>query len=463
MNAWSKSRADWTLCIDFGTAFSKAAAAPADAWAHFDPRLVRPLMMDEEGASNPFLLESAVIVEDERLFFGAEAVDRASRLQKRQALRSFKTLLSAPDLERALNTAAPFSVDPHRVFTLGDLIVLYLAYLTYAIECAIAADPVLQGRSENMQRRYATPAWREGREGAAAHATIARLFAEADDVREALGADAFGPDGCTVSAARQAVAAARSVNVDSTPDMGMIFEATAAAVYTSIGLETDASHFIVVDMGAGTTDIAALVRGRDGHLMELSEARVTLNQAGDFVDRILLNLALDASPGLRKPADQAHLWRSMLRHIRDLKEALFHDERASFRHEGRTITLDLKAMARDKDFKVFFQDLARGYEHALNVVRTRALRDFKEQEDRHCRRRRWRWRGGAVHSRSRAPEARRKGASAHIAGDAGLGQLARVLWQSRARVSATGHRHRRGARSGRDAVSSQEWRSACAR
>ena len=36
---------EWTLCIDFGTAFSKAAAAPRDAWTRFDPRFVRPLML----------------------------------------------------------------------------------------------------------------------------------------------------------------------------------------------------------------------------------------------------------------------------------------------------------------------------------------------------------------------------------------------------------------------------------
>ena len=44
---------DWTLCIDFGTAFSKAAAAPTGAWTRFDPATVRPLMLNGAGAGGP--------------------------------------------------------------------------------------------------------------------------------------------------------------------------------------------------------------------------------------------------------------------------------------------------------------------------------------------------------------------------------------------------------------------------
>ncbi len=100
-----RSRRGWTLCVDFGTAFSKAAAAPRRAWRQFDPAMVRPLTLNGvSGDGNPFLLDSAVFIDDERILFGAAAVRRAEELEhkKRQALRSFKTLLSAPDLERAL-------------------------------------------------------------------------------------------------------------------------------------------------------------------------------------------------------------------------------------------------------------------------------------------------------------------------------------------------------------------------
>ena len=154
----------WTLCIDFGTAYSKAAAAPVGAWSDFDPALVRPLMLAGRGArGNAFLLDSAVFVDDTHILFGAEAVARADELAhaKRMALKSFKTLLSVSDLERALNTAAPFSIDPHRIFQMRDLIVLYLAFLTASIGSAAAEDAKLAD-VRTVELRYAAPAWRSG-------------------------------------------------------------------------------------------------------------------------------------------------------------------------------------------------------------------------------------------------------------------------------------------------------------
>src|SRR5262249_42163457 len=153
----------WILCIDFGTAYSKAAAAPAGAWLSFDPRMVRPLMLNgPSGPGNPFLLDSAVFVDEDRVLFGRVAVEKANAAGKnRSALRSFKTILSVGDLDRALNTQASRSVDPRRHFRMRDLIVLYLAYLLAAIDRAIAADHML-ARADKISRRYAAPAWRSG-------------------------------------------------------------------------------------------------------------------------------------------------------------------------------------------------------------------------------------------------------------------------------------------------------------
>ncbi|MEQ1493201.1 MAG: hypothetical protein ABL932_21910, partial [Terricaulis sp.] len=108
---------DWTLCIDFGTAYSKAAVAPSGAWSRFDPATVRPLMLSAEG-QNAFLLDSAVFVDEDRVLFGRAALNEADEQadKKRAALRSFKTLLSVSDLDRALNTNAPATIDPHRIF-----------------------------------------------------------------------------------------------------------------------------------------------------------------------------------------------------------------------------------------------------------------------------------------------------------------------------------------------------------
>lgn len=358
---------DWTLCIDFGTAFSKAAAAPAGAWMKFDPASVRPLTLGSPGSSgNAFLLDSAVFVDDERVLFGRAAVERADALAstKRIALRSFKTLLSVSDLDRALNANAPAAIDPHRVFQMRDLVVLYLAYLLASIERAAGADAQLKDAT-SITRRYAAPAWRSG-DSAGMHGAIMRLFSEAEAFRLAVDDKLLAPQGMLIKRISDALPAAES---DALPmAMGLVYEAPAAAAYTSIGLPQSASHLVVVDMGAGTTDIAALARS-GGELEDLPEARVTLKQAGDFLDRVVANIVLDSNKWAREPEQQSELWRLLMAHMRDIKESLFHDGRAVLRHEGRAINVAMRDIERDKDFKAFLKDLTQAYEESLRIVR----------------------------------------------------------------------------------------------
>jgi molecular chaperone DnaK (HSP70) len=369
----------WTLCIDFGTAFSKAAAAPKGSWTRFRPELVRPLMLGGQNApGNAFLLDSAVFVDDDRILFGRAALARAEDLahKKRQALRSFKTLLSVSDLDRALNTNAPAAIDPHRLFPMRDLVVLYLAYLTAATDRAARADPMLS-KAASVERRYAAPAWRSGDSGGL-HSAVMRLFGEAAAFRAGVRDRILSPEGVSMKMVKDALPSALSSPRD--VDMALVFEATAAASYTSIGLERAASHLIVVDMGAGTTDIAAIVRqGNAGE--ELTEARVTLKQAGDFIDRVIANMVLEANGWARTPAQQAELWRLLMMHMRDIKESLFLDGRAMLRHSERAIMIAMRDVERDKDFREFARALAEAYDYSMTAVgrsaRARGRRDIQ--------------------------------------------------------------------------------------
>jgi molecular chaperone DnaK len=358
---------DWTLCIDFGTAYSKAAVAPVGAWLRFDPAYVRPLMLSgHEGQGNAFLLDSAIFIDNDRVLFGRAAIARANDLgdTKRTALRSFKTLLSVSDLARALNTNAPATIDPHRVFQMRDLIVLYLAYLLATIERATASDTVL-AEAEMVNRRYAAPAWRSG-DSAGMHDVIVRLFGEAEAFREAAGKRLLMPEGISLRTISDLLP--KAMEQGQPLEMGLIFEATAAAACTSIGLERSVSHTIVVDMGAGTTDIAAMARIAS-RTIQLPEARVTLKQAGDFVDRIIVNQVLDQAKWARKQSQKAELWAVLMRQIGDIKETVLADGRATLRNQGRSISLSLRDIERNPDFKDFIKSLREAYDHSLAVVR----------------------------------------------------------------------------------------------
>lgn len=356
---------EWTLCIDFGTAFSKAAAAPTGAWSRFDPALVRPLRLNQhDGRGNAFLLDSAVFVDNDRVLFGRSAIARADALgsRKREALKSFKTLLSVSDLDRALHTNAPLTIDPHRIFQMRDLVVLYLAYLLAAIEEARAADSVIAGP---IARRYAAPAWRGG-DSAGLHGAVVRLFGEAEAFRARIGAALLSDAGLELNTIAKELPKAmeRAVSLD----MGLIFEATAAAAYTSIGLDDSASHLLVVDMGAGTTDIAALAR-IGNRMFELPEARSTLKQAGDFIDHVIANRALDAAAWAKSADQQTLLWTELMRTMRDTKETLFEEGHASVRYKDKVFTIAIRDIERDKDFQAFMKELKLAYEHCVAVVR----------------------------------------------------------------------------------------------
>jgi molecular chaperone DnaK (HSP70) len=358
---------DWTLCVDFGTAYSKAAAAPADAWSRFAPGSVRPLMLNPgQEFGNAFLLDSAVFVDEGRVLFGRAGLNRASELeeQKRLALRSFKTLLSVNDLDRALNTNAPATIDPHRVFQMRDLIVLYLAYLMAAVERGVESDAMLGG-TQSVKFRYAAPAWR-GADSAGMHDVILRLFGEAEAFRTAIGKRILAPEGVPLrvisDALPKALEAARPM------EMGLIFEATAAAAYSSVGLESSGSHIIVVDVGAGTTDIAALARV-GSRTIELPEARYTVKQAGDFIDRVIANRILQSASWARKPEQKAELWTVLMRQMGDIKETVFAEGKATLRHQGRALTIKANEIERDGDFKDFLKTLTEAYKHSLNVIR----------------------------------------------------------------------------------------------
>jgi molecular chaperone DnaK len=361
---------NWTLCIDFGTAYSKAAAAPSQSWTHFEPGLVRPLMLSGEGAANAFLLESAVFVDEDRILFGPAAVARANALtdSKRTALRSFKTLLGVSDLDRALNTSVPASIDPHRLFSMGDLILLYLAYLNAAIERAVALDPTLANIGK-FERRYAAPAWRTG-DSAGLHSVILRLFGQAETLQDGLAQALLSLDGIAIEQARTALAEARAST--RLANMGLIFEATAAGAYTSVGLDVEAPALIVLDMGAGTTDIAVLARV-GARVEELADARVTLKQAGDYIDRVLADLAVRANPKLKTVAEQGRVWRTAMSAMHNLKESLFVEGRAGFRHDGRVTQLTMRTLEKDRDFRAFKAALERTYGRGLEVARDYAV------------------------------------------------------------------------------------------
>lgn len=366
------------VCIDFGTAWSKAAIAPVD------PRLalsqVEPLAIGRPMGGNPFLSACAVYVADFRVLFGRWALEAADAevVSGREPLLSFKTLLSAGDVEALLMQFAARPIDPNRLFRNRDLIVLYLAHLLALVRSGLSEARITIPIGE-LQWRYATPAWRRpDLEGA--HAAIAALFDDAYALFQHFGDALAAREGLLIS---EAITALRALPGPDDPRAGRptlnvrpLLESSAAAACHVSG-RNDIRCLVVLDMGAGTTDIGGLALTQTAigpAALELIHARRTLQFAGDMIDRLLMNIVVEKSKD-RSLAEQSKLWRQLLTSIRASKETLFLEGKAAFRHRGKAILVQARDLESDRDFKELLRVVAEGYRSALDVAAARAAQE----------------------------------------------------------------------------------------
>jgi hypothetical protein len=122
-------------------------------------------------------------------------------------------------------------------------------------------------------------------------------------------------------------------------------------------------------MGAGTTDIAALARVSAKRVIELPEVRVTLKQAGDFIDRVIANRVLDAASWAKTTEQKSKLWAALMSQMDDIKETVFAEGKAVLRHEGRNLSVTIRDIERDRDFRDFLRMLTEAYDQGLAIVR----------------------------------------------------------------------------------------------
>lgn len=326
---------EWVLCLDFGTAKSKAFAATDDEeQPELEPLPVGSADDDLDGSVHE--VSSCVWIDDDgRLFVGSEAVKLGmNHGAERRPLASLKQEISQVDPEDGqaeLARKLPVDVDPTSTLTCADVIAIYLAYLTDL------ATTALESRvgTRYVRRRFTVPSWRPPQRRWAADLLGKCLL------RAQLLADTFHGrwrDGIPVEQVAHAVRAAAghdgeltwmaAAESDDRADwtQGRL-EALAAA---SARLWNDGSArnlMLVVDVGAGTTDLSLFwVVQREAKFYRawpVAGADAGIRQAGDTLDRLLVEALLrKAGLGPDETGDRAR--RGLRRKgVRRLKEELF--------------------------------------------------------------------------------------------------------------------------------------------
>jgi molecular chaperone DnaK (HSP70) len=357
----------WSIGIDFGTAFSKAAATRIASEHGAMLREIRPLRLGEvAGWGRPFLVPSTMFLDRSRIHFGPMAVERliASGKDDREMARSFKTILGSSDFEGALDFYPRPSVDPDRAFRLRDLLVLYLAYLLTLVDQASASILTRAGGGVDSARvRFSRPGWIPGRI-AAAHEVMSTLFTQAHLARSALGPALISRDGASYAEARAALDAARHATTRYESLDGGIYEASAVGV-CHFSDRACPNALIIVDVGGGTTDVAGLLREPySSDVRVVRTARRTIDVAGDDFDAALLDLYLEKSR-LKSTTERTALWRSIVPHVREIKEEIFAKGMAEVSFRGRRFSCSAREFEAAPGFRSALQQIVSVYDHSL--------------------------------------------------------------------------------------------------
>jgi molecular chaperone DnaK (HSP70) len=360
------------ICIDFGTALSKASVC-------LDPTLplevgVKPLPIGAiAGAEHPLLTPSVLYVDGGRLYLGPSALEHARRglEDSRDPLVSFKTVFGATDVQQALFAHLPSSIDPTVTFRHRDALVLYLAYLDQLIREALDLAPNMPPGIAGARRRYTSPVWRPG---SGVDLVFEGVFNEAAAVSLKLGRLLLGTEGVSIAQCKDALERAAAAPGNGLLETG-IFEPHAAAAASLAFTSSPVRFIMVVDIGAGTTDIAAFHFDESAMppaLTEVKEARQCSALAGDEIDRILIEILLRKAGAERGKEEAIRILRAARLSARDLKRDIFRTGKCSLRLGWRTITLRAQDLAEDQNFRTFQSGLAQTIAASLRVVAAKA-------------------------------------------------------------------------------------------
>lgn len=337
------------LCLDFGTAMSKAFA-----WdKHSDrPMPLRIGYAAGESASSPYALNSTIFISREgNVFFGQTAVNHAAAAdpERHQAFQSIKDILTVgPMTDLREPVSRPFNPDEHLI-SHKDIVALYLAFLTDSALLALREDH--QEDSRNVPRSYTKPVFDQERDEWATN-----ILNECATIGQAL-ADRFSgrwARGIPLDDLRKVIDAAET----STQEKNIVVESEVlpepVAAFASRARNVVPEQFrrrlmMVIDAGAGTTDFAmfARVESEDGmRLFRIKNSVTTIRVAGDDVDNALMDYLLQTADVREGHSRLGAIKADLKRDIRLIKEELFRN-----RYVTRQLVNDMNTEAQLDEFE----------------------------------------------------------------------------------------------------------------
>lgn len=287
-------RDDVRICLDFGTAMSKATLVMDDDRETEDIRVL-PLGIpgNQEEVSETMLISSVYIDNGGIVRFGKAAIDYSmpeGADGSRGRLDNIKRRLSEEGWDEQVD--GRFNPTELRV-SYGDMVLAYLAFLTWTINSCV----VDMGYPSNLSRRFAVPCF-SGEKGREVYHKLRELVGEAQIL-----ADTFGQelrDGIDLGKLISAIEQLRRSSREYPFVLNDVVEPLGVANSMISWTRPVNSLVLVIDIGAGTSDLGLYrlkvdPESKESIGIEVEGSSRVLTEAGNYLDRLLIALIVKKS------------------------------------------------------------------------------------------------------------------------------------------------------------------------
>lgn len=322
-----ESDSSYRVCMDFGTAMSKASFVHDNEDEDMEEIQVLKLGIpgDQEEIDEVMLVSSVFIDADGLLWFGQNAVKHnveGTGLRIDNVKRALsEEILSAP-VEPSYNPTK-------QTLTYKDIVLAYLTFFTWAINYALANDVETPSVARNFKRRFGMPCFDKPSTALAIESELKKLLGEAqvlsdtfgDQIHHGLPLDNF------LSAIKQLRTEKRTysfIECSVTEPLGV------AGSLLSWQTNHD-SLTLVVDIGAGTSDFSLyrlkVAINDDGTIhnstREVEKSARGITKAGNYLDMLLKGFILKKAKIESSNEEFQKISHDLERNKRDFKETLF--------------------------------------------------------------------------------------------------------------------------------------------
>ena len=320
------------LCIDFGTAMSKATLVEDNVVGEHEDDAVENISVlklgiaGEQEEVNETMLISSVYVDNEGLlWFGKSAVNRSKDevgYGVRRRLDNIKQSVS----EGVLDEVVPKTYNPTKTqVTYGDMVLGYLTYLTWAVNDRLKNE----GYSPYLPRRFALPCLADA-EANDAMREMAKYLGEAQVLADSFGSEV--KEGIKLSRFVAAVQLLRSKRGKYNFIDESVKEPLGVA-NSMLSWRDSIRPFLmmIIDVGAGTSDFSLFSIGIDpekgtNNALEVAGSARGITEAGDYLDDILMEFLLKKGNVTSENEDHLIIRGILELGIRDYKETLFNEK-----------------------------------------------------------------------------------------------------------------------------------------